>query len=152
MFLCNRTIFFLQAEKIIDDDLYAGVRHVAMGGHYGQQKSVETARTIHHHALQVLRNLVEKPEENQSLVERLETLVDRYPAHYPPIDIWERIEVLVSHDLEQDSKPGQPHDEARNIDDVIIYRCLMVILLFQTAPDSSQILESGLWDMVVPFI
>lgn len=30
-------------------------------------------------------------------------------------------------------------------DDVIIYRCLMVILLFRTAADSGKILESGLY-------
>ncbi|KAK2751865.1 hypothetical protein CKAH01_17786 [Colletotrichum kahawae] len=41
---------------------------------------------------------------------------------------------------------------AGDIDDVIIYRCLMIILLFRTAPDSTEVLESGLWDMVLPMI
>ncbi|KAF4856913.1 hypothetical protein CGCSCA4_v000046 [Colletotrichum siamense] len=40
----------------------------------------------------------------------------------------------------------------RDVDDVIIYRCLMVAFLFRTASDSTKILESGLWEHVVPLI
>lgn len=38
----------------------------------------------------------------------------------------------------------------RDVDDVIIYRCLMVVFLFRTASDNTKILESGLWEHVVP--
>ncbi|KAL0776744.1 hypothetical protein CaCOL14_006262 [Colletotrichum acutatum] len=38
------------------------------------------------------------------------------------------------------------------IDDVIIYRSLLIGVLFNTALDNSELLESGLWDRVVPVI
>ncbi|KAF6809462.1 hypothetical protein CMUS01_13681 [Colletotrichum musicola] len=43
-------------------------------------------------------------------------------------------------------------EETRDIDDIIIYRTLMMYKLFITAQDSSEIVESGLWDHVVPII
>ncbi|KAF0320353.1 hypothetical protein GQ607_012449 [Colletotrichum asianum] len=49
---------------------------------------------------------------------------------------------------------GHAHRDqnTRDVDDVIIYRCLMVAFLFRTASDSTKILESGLWEHVVPLI
>ncbi|KAH0422000.1 hypothetical protein CcaCcLH18_13072 [Colletotrichum camelliae] len=43
-------------------------------------------------------------------------------------------------------------DEGRELDDVIIYRCLLVALLFRTAVDSTEILNSSLWGQVVPIL
>ncbi|KAI3539155.1 hypothetical protein CSPX01_09054 [Colletotrichum filicis] len=40
----------------------------------------------------------------------------------------------------------------RKIDDVIIYRSLLIGVLFYTALDHSKVLESGVWDRVVPVI
>ncbi|KAF6806567.1 hypothetical protein CMUS01_14325 [Colletotrichum musicola] len=37
-------------------------------------------------------------------------------------------------------------------DEVIIYRWLMVALIFRTAPDSSEMIKSGLWEQIVPVI
>lgn len=61
--------------------------------------------------------------------------------------LWDRLSTLVVYHSKDD--PGRDFDD---IDDVIIYRCLMMILLLRTAADSSKILESGLWDKVVPII
>ena len=38
------------------------------------------------------------------------------------------------------------------IKDVIIWRCILIYLLFSTAPDNSKILTSGLWEHVIPII
>ena len=38
------------------------------------------------------------------------------------------------------------------IKDVIIWRCILIYLLFWTAPDNSKILTSGLWEHVIPII
>lgn len=51
---------------------------------------------------------------------------------------WERLKELES-----------PYDDT---DDVIIYRCLMLAILYRTAPDSEKMLRSGIWDQVVPII
>lgn len=57
------------------------------------------------------------------------------------------------HVDEEDTKEKWRTDEKNaEIDDVIIYRYLMLALLFRTVPDSSQMLESGLWDQIVPII
>lgn len=44
------------------------------------------------------------------------------------------------------------NEDGRELDDVIIYRCLIVTLLFRTTLDSSEILKSGLWEQIVPII
>ena len=36
--------------------------------------------------------------------------------------------------------------------DIIIWRCILIYLLFSTAPDNSKILTSGLWEHVIPII
>ena len=38
------------------------------------------------------------------------------------------------------------------IKDVVIWRCILIYLLFSTAPDNSKVLSSGLWEHVVPVI
>lgn len=164
VFLCNTTIFFSRAEKIIDESPNCLAIHADNSKNIGPQDSVESARTIHNHTLRTLRRLVTKPEENECLVEQLERFVDTDPKYYPSRNLWDRIRVLVQNNLEEDTQsdqsrrsgvpgePGESEERVKNADDVIIYRCLMMILLFQTAADSSKILESGLWDTVVPFI
>ena len=38
------------------------------------------------------------------------------------------------------------------IKDVVIWRCILIYLLFSTAPDNSELLSSGLWEHVIPII
>ena len=38
------------------------------------------------------------------------------------------------------------------IKDVLIWRCILIYLLFWTAPDNSKILTSGSWEQVIPII
>ena len=38
------------------------------------------------------------------------------------------------------------------IKDVLIWRCILIYLLFSTAPDNSKVLTSGSWEQVVPII
>lgn len=74
--------------------------------------------------------------------------------------LWDRLRALIVYHSEKDLKTPvweqhknkRSNKMARDIDDVIIYRCLMMILLFRTAADSSEILKSGIWDQVVPII
>ena len=38
------------------------------------------------------------------------------------------------------------------IKDVLIWRCILIYLLFSTAPDNSKILTSGSWEQVIPIL
>ena len=38
------------------------------------------------------------------------------------------------------------------IEDVLIWRCILIHLLFSTAPDNSKILTSGTWEQVIPIL
>ena len=38
------------------------------------------------------------------------------------------------------------------IKDILIWRCILIYILFSTAPDNSKILTSGTWEQVVPII
>ncbi|KAI3549188.1 hypothetical protein CABS01_08393 [Colletotrichum abscissum] len=37
----------------------------------------------------------------------------------------------------------------KTTDDIIIFRCILISLLFQMAPDNSKLLDSGIWEQVV---
>lgn len=43
-------------------------------------------------------------------------------------------------------------EEERTLDDIIIYRCLLMALLLWTAPDCSDLLLSGIWEQIIPII
>ncbi|KAF5525124.1 hypothetical protein CGCA056_v002467 [Colletotrichum aenigma] len=40
----------------------------------------------------------------------------------------------------------------KTIDDLVIYRCVSIAMLFQTTPDNSDLRRSGLWEQVVAII
>ncbi|KXH38906.1 hypothetical protein CSIM01_06043 [Colletotrichum simmondsii] len=72
------------------------------------------------------------------LLERLAIVVARNSSPEDNCPEWERLAELES-----------PHNDT---DDVIVYRYLMLAVLFRTAPDSEKMLHSGVWDQVVPII
>lgn len=82
---------------------------------------------------------------------RLEALVDidpKYPSKKIRVEKDGALQIFMSTCI-LDYLPNMPslskHDQTKNIDDVIIYRCLMMILLCCTRqPHSSKILDSGL--------
>lgn len=50
-----------------------------------------------------------------------------------------------------DDDPGdEPTDN--DIDDILIWRTILMGLLFWTAPDNTSLLNSGLWDQVIPLL
>ncbi|KAK2736408.1 hypothetical protein CKAH01_18905 [Colletotrichum kahawae] len=68
-------------------------------------------------------------------------------------------EIVVYHSEQEDNWPlwdrhskGKEDEDGRELDDVIIYRYLLVTLLFRTALDGSEILKSNLWEQVVPIL
>lgn len=61
-------------------------------------------------------------------------------------------QMLSNADPEMKEQMGVRMKEEMDIDDVFIYRYLLMALLFQTAQDSSEILGLGVWDQVVPII
>lgn len=172
--LGNTTIVLLQAEQMIQNKALRPLSPGTPVDQIGKRQPDEqdqwqstswaqpernTAREIHLETLKTLRNLVDNLNENKSGVRELESLLDVYPV-FPTNHLWDRMSTLLVYHFEEE--PHWPlwerfHEErddksTRDIDDVIIYRCLMMILLFRTAADSSKILESGLWDKVVPMI
>ncbi|KAJ9130715.1 hypothetical protein NKR23_g12071 [Pleurostoma richardsiae] len=49
----------------------------------------------------------------------------------------------------------QRHEEGaarENVEDAIVWRVLLIAMLFWTAPDSSEVLKSSIWDLVIPVI
>lgn len=49
-----------------------------------------------------------------------------------------------------DPEPLPKDDET--IDDMLVWKCILVALLFGTAPDNSTVLGSGLWNHVIPIL
>lgn len=45
-----------------------------------------------------------------------------------------------------------PPNDKQEIDNMLIWRCLLLVLLFSTAPDNSDILSSGLWAHTIPIL
>lgn len=117
------------------------------------------ASGLHFKTLQVLRKLLENSDKSHSGARELAYMVRRDSLSSSE-RLWDRLSaVVVYHSKKESNWPlwdrfqkERDNDKARDIDDVIIYCCLMMILLFRTAADSSKILASGLWDKVVPII
>lgn len=172
--LCNTTIVLLKTEQMIENGSLCKPQPEPSLGHMGrcqpgeqnpgqstewEQPRRNTAREIHSDTLLVLRDLVDHLDEDQPEAREVARLMEVQEA-FPSSRLWDRLSTLVIyHSAEESHWPlwVRFHKErnnkmARDIDDVIIYRCLMMILLFRTAADSSKILESGLWDKVVPMI
>lgn len=61
-------------------------------------------------------------------------------------------QVTVEVDDEDFEEEEDTDEDKAATDEVIIYRCLMAALLFRTAPDSTEVLKSGLWDQIIPII
>ncbi len=51
---------------------------------------------------------------------------------------------------EEGEQGERSHEEI--IKDVVIWRCILIALLFWTAPDNSKVLSSGLWEHVIPIM
>ncbi|GJD04494.1 hypothetical protein ColKHC_13319 [Colletotrichum higginsianum] len=66
--------------------------------------------------------------------------------------------VVVCNSEQEDGWPlwdrfsEQRDDRTRDVDDVLIFRFILMVLLFQTAIDNSEVLNSSLWDRVIPII
>lgn len=169
--LCNTSIVLLQADQmVVDGELHIFPPNAPLScigrlienpgrNTNGEQPESNTARGIHFKMLQALRGLMDSPDGDLPGAEKLRNLVELHRA-FPISRLWDRLGTIVVYHFEEE--PHWPlwdqfhevrdHETGRDIDDVIIYRCLMIILLLRTAADSSKILESGLWDKIVPII
>ncbi|KAJ0346058.1 hypothetical protein KNSL1_007856 [Colletotrichum chrysophilum] len=69
-----------------------------------------------------------------------------------------RLAKVVELGLDQTYRKWRPAQVAgedqstKTIDDLVIYRCILVAMLFQTATDNSELRRSGLWEQVVAII
>lgn len=170
--LGNTTIVLLKIEQMIENGSLHKPQPEASLGYFGwgqsakqnpgqsterEQQRGNTAREIHSDTLLVLHNLVDHLGEDHPEARKVANLMEAHKA-FPSRRLWDRLSTLVSSHSEEELplwdrlRKERDNKMARDIDDVIIYRCLMMILLFRTATDSSKILESGLWDKVVPMI
>lgn len=170
--LGNTTIVLLKIEQMIENGSLHKTQPEASLGYFGwgqsakrnpgksterEQQRETTAREIHSDTLLVLHNLVDHLGEDHPEARKVASLMEVHEA-FPSSRLWDRLSTLASYHSEEELpfwdrlRKERDNKMARDIDDVIIYRCLMMILLFRTATDSSKILESGLWDKVVPMI
>jgi hypothetical protein len=67
---------------------------------------------------------------------------------------WKRLEQRIWAEEEEPGETDKQEQERElgNIDDLIIFRSILLCLLFCTAPDSSEMLSSGAWEHVIPII
>ncbi|KAI3549567.1 hypothetical protein CSPX01_02218 [Colletotrichum filicis] len=61
------------------------------------------------------------------------------------------------HDSSYQKQRWQQRDEGdvankQTTDDMIIFRCILIALLFQTAPDNAALIKSGVWEQVVAIV
>ncbi|WQF82301.1 hypothetical protein CDEST_07315 [Colletotrichum destructivum] len=78
-------------------------------------------------------------ESTQMLVDRLCVVVVCNSEQEDGWPLWDRFSSLRD-------------DSTRDVDDVLIFRFILMVLLFQTAIDNSEVLNSSLWDRVIPII
>lgn len=62
-----------------------------------------------------------------------------------------RLATVMGCHSDSENRHGQ-NEKPDIIDDVLIFRSLLIGVLFYTALDNSKVLESGVWDRVVPII
>ena len=89
----------------------------------------------------------------------LQTLVGISPSSFSSLLNFSHIVLLLQNlgkllETWRDNKEGEQLERSDKeiIKDVIIWRCILIYLLFSTAPDNSKILTSGLWEHVIPII
>lgn len=144
-------------------------------GSRANRRGTTTASEIYSNTLEALKQLVEVFESNkpdlppEKLLEIMEAKVPGANQLASVVDfedaprhrlLWDRLKTLVGYhspvqsqwplqDLQGDSK------QTKDIEEVLVYRCVMMLLLLRTATDSTKILplvESGIWDKIVPMI
>ena len=66
----------------------------------------------------------------------------------------ERVEAerVEAERVEAERVKAERVENNRAIDDVLVWRSILIALLFWTAPDSTPMLNSGVWDHIVPII
>ena len=93
--------------------------------------------------------------------ETLQALVGISPSLFSSLLNFSHIVVLLKHlgkllEGWKNTKEGEDEEKERSpeevIKDVVIWRCILIALLFRTAPDNSKVLSSGLWEHVIPII
>ena len=89
----------------------------------------------------------------------LQILVGVSPSSFSSVLNFSHIVVLLKalakllESLENTKEEEQLERSDREIiKDVVIWRCILIYLLFSTAPDNSKILTSGSWEHVIPII
>ncbi len=131
----------------------------------------------HAKTLTTLRNLVDEclPKEDRTKIvtrhkeetvknfmrhrEILQALVGISPSLFSSLLNFGQIVLLLQNlgkliegwkNTEEGEQWERSHEEI--IKDVVIWRCILIALLFWTAPDDSKVLSSGLWEHVIPII
>ena len=56
------------------------------------------------------------------------------------------------HAKKETMKDQRTKKEELSIKDVLIWRCILMYVLFWTAPDNSKVLTSGTWEQVIPIL
>ena len=89
----------------------------------------------------------------------LQNLIGTSPSLFSYWDKFSHIVLLLQEfdkilerwkNTEEGEQWERSHEEI--IKDVVIWRCILIALLFWTAPDDSKVLSSGLWEHVIPII
>lgn len=131
-------------------------------------KDITDGGTVHHEKFASMKATVIKCIEDDIAKNAYHLACLLGPADFPgsrggdPLNIYlmlERLAVVVARGIctedpeySDEAADLQSGREEEDIDDVIVFRCLMMALLFRTAQDSSRMLDSGVWDQVIPIL
>lgn len=182
--LFNTTIILLHMENILKEEslkstgpasIPQGSRRSAVAGMepMGSRYGATTASEIYSDTLRACKDFLHSRMSNPKLLlkdmiddmrkdPRAKHLVDIVQFEHGPRQtlLWERLSALVHrHEKDASTWPRGTYngDEKnfRDFEDVVVFRCLLMILLFWTATDTTMLLplmNSGIWDKIVPMI
>ena len=99
-------------------------------------------------------------EENNSSVggekldrwKRLDELCESLEPPIMPLPGKDQCQGLKQEEQQDAANTPEEEWELERIDNLIIFRSILLCLLFCTAPDSSDMLSSGIWEHVIPII
>ncbi|KAK1721635.1 hypothetical protein BDP67DRAFT_497978 [Colletotrichum lupini] len=100
-----------------------------------------------------LEHFRRKLEESKIQVERLVGPSYNVPTNFfNTHQMLSRLAKIVGCHSESSNEDRENEELNQKIDDIIIYRSLLLGVLFYTALDNSELHKSGVWDRVVPII
>jgi hypothetical protein len=93
-----------------------------------------------------------KDKPNEDKIGEHEASEDKPNEDKPDEDKTSEYEPSGKENSNEDKPDIETTEEDKQIGDALIWRCILISLLFWTVPDSSKMISSGVWEHVIPII